>query len=68
MTIDIKNGRNDMNIKHKYIINDPKDRGFIFIDDKIQREKTENTIREMNLSSHLGYDFLSPCEKIIKNI
>jgi len=59
----------NLKCKHKYIIKSPKGRGFIFIDDKIQREKIENTIREMNLNSYLGYNLLSPySNEIIKNI
>jgi hypothetical protein len=53
--------------KHKYVIRDPKNRGvFIFIDDTSQREKTENTIREMNQNSNLGFDLLTPYNKNIR--
>jgi len=56
-----------MNLKHKYIIRDPKNKGlFIFIDDTVQREKTENTIREMNHNSNLGFDLLTPYNKNIR--
>ncbi|MDR2923492.1 MAG: hypothetical protein LBU85_09155 [Treponema sp.] len=56
-----------VNPKHKYIIRDPKNRGlFIFIDDTGQREKTENTIREMNYNSNLGFDLLTPYNRIIR--
>jgi hypothetical protein len=53
--------------KHKYVIRDPQNKKmFIFIDDIGQREKTENTIREMNQNSNLGFCLLTPYNKIIR--
>jgi hypothetical protein len=56
-----------MAYKHKYIIRDPKNKNeFIFVDDKIEREKTENTIREMNQNSNLGFDLLNAYNKNVR--
>ena len=52
--------------KHKYIIEESKG-VFVFVDDKRQREKTENTIKIMNQNSNLGYNLLSPHDNKIKN-
>ena len=50
---------------HKYVVKSLFGE-YVFVDNPIQRAKTENAIRELNQSSFIGYDFLSPYDETIK--
>ena len=52
-----------MYLRHKYTIKDPKNSNLFVFNDNIEKRKdTENTIKDMNINSNLGFDLLSPYE------
>jgi len=61
---------NDDNAKseHQYVVGYLFGTCFAFVDDPVQREKTENAVQEMNENSWLGYNLLSPHDDNVRGM